>query len=103
MTALVEQLRFSHGNKHLIGKTLSRAVTIATSVGVLAEAGKQFTITERVRDIFVGTIQVGEYILTGEIPGAELVASVLKVGDGEEETAPDDCLSAHLECGMEDK
>ena len=103
MTALVEQLRFSHGNKHLIGKTLSRAVTIATSVGVLAEAGKQFTITERVRDIFVGTIQVGEYILTGKIPGAELVASVLRVGEGEEEPAPDDCLSAHLECGMEDK
>lgn len=79
MNALVERLRFSHGNKHLIGKTLSRAVTIATSVGVMAEAGKQFTINERVKNIFVGTIQVGEYILTGEIPKADLVASVLAI------------------------
>ena len=86
MNALVEQLRFSHGNKHLIGKTLSRAVTIATSVGVLAEAGKQFAVTERVRDIFVGTIQVGEYILTGKIPGAELVVSVLAIAP---ESPPD--------------
>ena len=100
MNALVEQLRFSHGNKHLIGKTLSRAVTIATSVGVLADTGKQFTITERVRDIFVGTIQVGEYILTGKIPGAELVASVLKIEDA---NPLDDAFAAHLECGMEDK
>ncbi len=83
MNALVEQLRFSHGNKHLIGKTLSRAVTIASSVGVLAEAGKQFTVTERVRDIFVGTIQVGEYILTGKTPGAELVAAGLNIGEEE--------------------
>ena len=79
MNALVERLRFSHGNKHLIGKTLSRAVTIATSIGVMAEAGKQFTINERIKDIFVGTIQVGEYILTGEIPKADLVASVLAI------------------------
>lgn len=100
MNALVEQLRFSHGNKHLIGKTISRAVTIATSVGALAEAGKQFTITERVKDVFVGTIQVGEYILTGEIPSAGLVASVLKIGEG---NPMDDALDAHLECGMEGK
>lgn len=79
MNALVERLRYSHGNKHLIGKTLSRAVTMATSIGVLAEAGKQFNITERVKDIFVGTVQVGEYILTGEIPAADLVASVLAI------------------------
>lgn len=82
MSALVERLRFSHGNKHLAGKTLSRAVTIATSIGALAEAGKQFTITERVRDPFVGTIQVGEYILTGEIPDRALVESVLNITPG---------------------
>ena len=86
MNALVERLRYSHGNKHLIGKTLSRAATIATSVGVLAEGGKQFTITERVKDVFVGTIQVGEYILTGEIPSAGLVASVLAIAP---ESSPD--------------
>jgi len=100
MNALVERLRYSHGNKHLIGKTLSRAVTIATSVGVLAEGGKQFTITERVKDVFVGTIQVGEYIQTGEIPSAGLVASVLKIEEG---NPLDDALAAHLECGMEGK
>ena len=100
MNALVERLRYSHGNKHLIGKTLSRAATIATSVGVLAEGGKQFTITERVKDVFVGTIQVGEYIQTGEIPGAGLVASVLKIEEG---NPLDDALAAHLECGMEGK
>lgn len=88
MNALVERLRFSHGNKHLIGKTLSRAVTIATSVGVLAEAGKQFTIKEGVKDIFVGTIQVGEYILTGEIPSAELVVSVLAIAPESPPDAP---------------
>ena len=112
MNALVERLRFSHGNKHLIGKTLSRAVTIATSVGVLAEAGKQFTIKEGVKDIFVGTIQVGEYILTGEIPSAELVASVLAIApdtpeligmdlaEGDDMTAITEVM---FDCGKEDK
>ena len=112
MNALVEQLRFSHGNKHLIGKTLSRAVTIATSVGVLAEAGKQFTINERVKDIFVGTVQVGEYILTGEIPSAELVASVLAIAPDTPELIGMDLAEGDdmtviaevmFECGKEDK
>ena len=88
MNALVERLRFSHGNKHLIGKTLTRAVTIATSVGVLAEGGKQFAITERVKDVFVGTIQVGEYIQTGVIPSAGLVASVLAIAPESPPDAP---------------
>ena len=56
MNALVERLRYSHGNK--------------------------------------------EYIQTGEIPGAGLVASVLKIEEG---NPLDDALAAHLECGMEGK
>lgn len=77
--ALIEQLRFSHGNKHLIGKTLSNAVTVADSIGKMADAGRQFSITEPIRDKFVGTIQVGEYILTGNIPAKDVVESVLNI------------------------
>lgn len=77
--ALIEQLRYSHGNKHLIGKTLSNAVTVADAIGKMAEAGRQFTITEHIRSKFVGTVQVGEYILTGKIPAKDLVESVLNI------------------------
>lgn len=77
--AIIEQLRFSHGNKHLIGKTLSGAVTIADSIGKMAEAGRQFGITDPIRGKFVGTVQVGEYILTGKIPAKDLVESVLNI------------------------
>ena len=79
--ALIEQLRFSHGNKFLAGKTLSRAVSIAQSVGQLAGKGKRYTISQRAADAFIGNIQVGEYLLTGEIPDRNLVASVIKIGE----------------------
>lgn len=79
MSSIAEQLRFSHGNKHLIGKTLSRSVSMAQSIGTFAEQGKQFRITERIKKTFIGTIQVGEYILTGEIPSIQTVADVLVI------------------------
>lgn len=79
MSDLAAQLRYKHGNQFLAGKTLSRAVSIAQSIGVMAEQGKQFSISERIKDVFVGTIQVGEYILTGQIPAKDLVESVISV------------------------
>lgn len=83
MPSLVEQLRFSHGNKHLIGKSLSRSVTMAQSIGTFAEQGKQFRISERIKKTFIGTIQVGEYILTGQIPSIQTVSDVLVIGSDE--------------------
>ena len=79
--ALIEQLRFSHGNKFLAGKTLSRAVAIAESVGQLADSGKQYTINQRAADAFIGNAQVGEYILTGQIPARELIESIIVIKD----------------------
>lgn len=77
--SVVEQIKFSANNKHLIGKSLSAFVTLASSVGAMAEHGKQHHIKEEVADRLIASIQVGEYIQTGEIPSSELVRSVLVI------------------------
>ena len=78
-SALVDQLRFSHNNKHLIGKSLSAFVTIASSVGALAEQGRQHHIKEEIADRLIASIQIGEYIQTGQVPSTELVRSLLVI------------------------
>lgn len=83
MNALVEQLRYSHGNKHLAGKMLSRTVTVASSIGAAAEVGKKFSIAEKSLDTFIGAVQVGEYIQTGKIPAKALIISVIDITPAE--------------------
>ena len=77
--SMVEQLRYTHANKHLIGKSLSACVTLASSVGTLAELGRQHVIKQERADQIIGSIQVGEYIMTGEIPKKDLVESVMVI------------------------
>ena len=74
---LADQLRYRHRNQHLIGKTLSHCVSLAQSVGQIADKGKRYNANPRVIGAMVGAIQVGEYILTGVVPGADLVQSVI--------------------------
>lgn len=79
MTTLAAQLNERFTRQSLFGKTLSQCVTLAQSVGQLAEAGKQLGVKESRAGVVVGSIQVGEYILTGKVPDSTLVRSVLNV------------------------
>ena len=79
MTHLAAQLSNRFTRQSLFGKTLSQCVTLAQSIGQFAEAGKQLGVKESRAGMVVGSIQAGEYILTGEIPDSTLVRSVLKV------------------------
>lgn len=83
---LAEQLRYSANNRYLIGKTLSQCVSLAQAIGQAAEAGKQFTVKQPARSKFIGSIQVGEYILTGSIPDKDLCESVVLTGEESETT-----------------
>lgn len=78
-SAFAEQLRLSANTKHLAGKTLSHCVSLAQSIGQMADVGQRFTITAEIADRFIGSVQVGEYILTGEIPAASLVSEVITI------------------------
>lgn len=79
MSAFAEQLQLSANTKFSAGKTLSHCVSMAQSMGQMADVGRQFTITPQVADRLIGSVQVGEYILTGEIPSSDLCASVINV------------------------
>ena len=79
MNQLADQLRYRHENKFLCGQMLSRAVTLASSIGEMAEKGKRFTLNEKSKDRFIGMVQLGEYILTGAIPAPSLVLNVVEV------------------------
>lgn len=79
MTHLAAQLSNRFTRQFLFGKTLSQCVTLAESIGQFAEAGKQLGVKESRAGTVVGSIQVGEYILTGKVPDKALVRSVLKV------------------------
>lgn len=74
---IVQELRGKHERKFAHGKMLSACVTLARSVGDMAEHGRQMSFKEHAIPKVVGGIQVGEYILTGEIPNAELVQSLI--------------------------
>jgi hypothetical protein len=78
MTTLAAQLNERFTRQSLIGKTLSQCVTLAQSIGQLAEVGKQLGVKESRVGVVVGSIQAGEYILTGKVPDKALVRSVLK-------------------------
>jgi hypothetical protein len=78
MTTLAAQLHERFTRQSLIGKTLSQCVTLAQSIGQLAEVGKQLGVKESRVGVVVGSIQAGEYILTGKVPDKDLVRSVLK-------------------------
>jgi hypothetical protein len=79
MTTLAAQLHERFTRQSLFGKTLSQCVTLAQSVGVLADQGKRYTIKHSASSAFVGAVQVGEYVQTGKVPAAALVLSVLEV------------------------
>ena len=76
---IVQELRGKHERQFRHGKMLSSCVTMARSVGDLAEHGRQMSFKESAINTVTGGIQVGEYILTGAIPDAELVQSLLFV------------------------
>lgn len=79
MTTIAAQLNERFPRQSLFGKTLSQCVTLSQSIGQLAEAGKQLGVKESRAGMVVGSIQAGEYILTGEVPDSALVRSVIKV------------------------
>lgn len=79
MTPIAAQLNDRFTRQSLIGKTLSQCVTLAQSIGQLAEVGRQLGVKESRVGTVVGSIQTGEYILTGEVPDSALVRSVIKV------------------------
>ncbi len=76
--SFAEQLQYSAQNRHLAGQSLSKCVTLAQSIGQLAEQGRKYQLPLNVIDKFVGAVQVGEYILTGFIPDKETVESVIE-------------------------
>ena len=77
--SIAVQLKYRHENKFLIGKTLSRAVTIASSIGELAEKGKRLSVNQSGKDRLIAMIQLGEYVMTGEVPSQSLILDVIEV------------------------
>lgn len=81
MNDFINQLQERYIRQQQIGKGLSQCVSIAQSVGQLADCGKQYHVKPEAESKFIGAVQVGEYILTGEIPPASLIREVIKVGE----------------------
>ena len=76
---IADDLRDQYHRHQAAGKMVAGCVSLAQSVGVLADQGKRYTIKHSASSAFVGAVQVGEYVQTGKVPAAALVLSVLEV------------------------
>ena len=75
--SLADQIRYKHNNTNLIGQSLTSCVTLAHSVGQMADKGARHSVPDHLKPTFCGAVQVGEYIITGKVPESQLVLSVV--------------------------
>lgn len=74
-----QQVQAQAMRQYAFAKQLTKCVTIAQSVGVMADTGRQYSIPADKAPPLVGAIQCGEYIMTGKIPSPALVRDCIQV------------------------